>query len=100
MKLSILEGKDTMAEFNVKLDRHMFVVTPKIYNNKFDELNREIRLIRVKYMTKYLGYNKYYDKESAILIEREIIEEIRSCVIRKIGYFNLCGCNYYIRIGN
>lgn len=102
MKLSILEGTNTMAEFNVELDRHMFIVTPKIYNDKFDELNHEIRLIRVMYMTKYLGYKDYVEtKEYIQQIEHEIIEEIRSYVIRELGYFNQCeGCSYYIRIGN
>ena len=61
MKLSILEGNNTMAEFNVELDRHMFIVTPKIYNDKFEKLNHEIRLIRAMYMTKYLGYKDYVE---------------------------------------
>lgn len=102
MKLSILEGNNTMAEFDVELDRHMFIVTPKIYDDKFDELSHEIRLIRVKYMTKYLGYNEYIETKDVVMrIEREIIEEIRSYVIRELGYFNQCeGCSYYIKIGN
>lgn len=100
MKLSILEGNNIMAEFIVELDRHMFTITPKIYNKMFDELSHKIRLIRVKYMTKYLKHDKFVEtEESVIQIERDIIEEIRSYVIIELSYFNQCkGCNYYIRI--
>jgi hypothetical protein len=102
MKLSILEGNDKMAEFNVEHDRNMFIVTPIIYNEKFDELSREIRLIRVKYMTRFLAFMDYRETDDYFQeVEHEIIEEIRSYVIRELGYYNLCeGCSYYIRIGN
>ena len=102
MKLTILEGNDKMAEFIVEHDGYMFIVTPTIYNDKFDELSHDIRLIRAKYMTRFLSFVEYYEtKEYVQRIEREIIEEIRSYVIRELGYLNQYeGCSYYIRIGD
>lgn len=102
MKLSILESNKVMAEFSIERDSHMFKITPNIYNKKFDRLSHEIRIIRAKYMTRFLGFTDLDDSKAHILqIEMEIIDEIRSYVLRELSYFNNCeGCSYYIRIGD
>ena len=99
MKLSIYEDNEKMAEFIVERSNCMYTVTPKVYNKKFDELNRQIRFIRVMHMTKYLQYNEIgkYNED----IEQEVIEDIRSYTIQEIAYYNhFEGNNYRIIISN
>lgn len=88
MKLALIDSnKNTLAEFKVELDRHMFIVAPKILDDEFSYLQCKLMKIRAKYMTRYLYYIEYDKTEyEAKVIEHDIIDEIKDLLEEEINY--------------
>ena len=88
MKLTLIDSdKNIIAEFKVELDRHMFVVAPKILDDEFSYLQCKLMKIRAKYMTRYLYYIEYDKTEyEAKVIEHDIIDEIKELLEEEINY--------------
>ena len=99
MKLTLIDSdKNIVAEFKVEIDRHMFIVTPKILDDEFSYLQYKLMNIRSKYMTRYLYYIEYDKTEhEAEAIELDIIDEIRELLEEEIKYkFTMENKEYFI----
>lgn len=99
MVLTLIDSnKNVAAEFKVELDRHMFIIAPKILDDDFLYLNNKLMKLRSKYMTKYLYYIEYdKSKQEANNMELEIIEEIKEILEEEIKYkFLTEGKEYFI----
>lgn len=88
MKLTLIDSdKNVMAEFKVEVDKYMFVITPKIFNDEFSYLHYKLMKLRAKYMTVYLYYIEYDKSEyEARVIEHDIMDELKELLEEEIKY--------------
>ena len=78
MRILLVDGKrNEMINVKVEVNRHMFIVTPEIKNDKFNYIHKRLTDIRNKYMEQFIkqqGLNETYD-EIIIAEIRDLLEE-------------------------
>ena len=90
MILSIFDGSIEAARFIVDIGVNKFAILPEIMDSNFSDMKDYIRYIIGRYLSRYLMRDGDFTDSEIYKIESEIIEEIRSIVMREISYYNNC----------